>query len=117
MARVRTRSGKPGKYWNLIITISGREYAGIPSKVWPADNAPSASCTHIRRRRRRNTRKLAYIWCDFSTMQGSKFHLSVSPGQVDFLPDNKITNICCPSDNLDRGSVARQILVSNFNGI
>ena len=41
MARVRTHSGKPGKYWNLIITISGREYAGIPSKVLPADNAPS----------------------------------------------------------------------------
>ena len=50
-------------------------------------------------------------------VQGSKFHLSVSPGQVDFPPDNKITNICCPSDNLGRGSVDRQILVSDFNGI
>ena len=47
-------------------------------------------------------------------MQGSKFHLSVSPGQVDFPPDNKITKFCCPSDNLDRGSVARQILVSTM---
>ena len=46
--------------------------------------------------------------------QGSKFHLSVSPGQVDFPPDNKITKFCCPSDNLDRGSVARQILVSTL---
>ena len=46
--------------------------------------------------------------------QGSKFHLSVSPGQVDFSPDNKITKFCCPSDNLDRGSVARQILVSTL---
>ena len=33
-------------------------------------------------------------------MQGSKFSLSVSPGQVDFPPDNNITNIYCPSDNL-----------------
>ena len=32
-------------------------------------------------------------------MQGSKFHLSVSPGQVHFPPDNKITKVCCPSDN------------------
>ena len=49
-------------------------------------------------------------------MQGSKFHLSVSPGQVDFPPDNKISNICCPQDNLvlDRDSVARQILVSVY---
>ena len=47
-------------------------------------------------------------------IQGSKFHLSVSPGQVDFPPDNKITKCCCPSDNLDRGSVARQILVSTL---
>ena len=47
-------------------------------------------------------------------LQGSKFHLSVSPGQVDFPPDNKITNICCPSDNLDRGSVACQMLLSDL---
>ena len=32
-------------------------------------------------------------------IQGSKFHLSVSPGQVHFPPDNKITKVCCPSDN------------------
>ena len=41
----------------------------------------------------------------------------LAQGQVDFPPDNKITNICCPSDNLGRGSVDRQILVSDFNGI
>ena len=31
--RVRTDPGKPGKYWNLIITIPGLEYTGISSKV------------------------------------------------------------------------------------
>ena len=38
---------------------------------------------------------------------------------MDFPPDNKITIICCPSDNLVAAadSVARQILVSDFNGI
>ena len=50
----------------------------------------------------------------FDHIQGSKFHLSVSPGQVDFPPDNKITNICCPPDNLDRGSVACQMLLSDL---
>ena len=58
-----------------------------------------------------------YVCVCMYVYQGSKFHLSVSPGQVDFPPDNKITNICCPSDNLDRGSIARQILVSDFNSI
>ena len=31
--------------------------------------------------------------------QGSKFRLSVSPGQVDFPTDNQHFNICCPSDH------------------
>ena len=30
----------------------------------------------------------APIIFNYNALQGSKFHLSVSPGQVDFLPDN-----------------------------
>ena len=70
--------------------------------------------------------------------QGSKFRLSVSPGQVDFPTDNNISNISCPAENgiflwrtyssvkslKQPGSrqapslvSARHILVSDFNGI
>ena len=47
-----------------------------------------------------------FIWKNILS-QGSKFHWSVSPGQMDFPPDNKITNFCCPSDNPGRGSRLR----------
>ena len=48
--RVRTHPGKSGKYWNLLIRISGLECTWIPSKVLES------------------TGIWAYFWCGYSAM-------------------------------------------------
>ena len=63
--------------------------------------------------------RACFVWCATCVMeiyvQGWNSTCPLArPGQVVFPPDNKITKCCFPSDNLDRGSVARQILVSTL---